>query len=583
LALSVVYLPPLALSQAIQPVILQRAIDGPIAAGRWQNLWVFALLLVLTGIVRLVFQALEGYSSQKLGQLLTFDIRNDLFRHVTSLATPFFDRTPVGKLITRITSDVEALGDVFSTGAVGVVSDMFTIAAIAVVMLLLRWNLALFLILLLIPISLLVVWLQNLYRNANFRVREELSTLNAQLQENILGVSVVQMFRREAHNSKQFYANNQRYIQQVDRTIFYDATLSSVLEWVSWFGVAGIIWLGGGEILETVALRGETWIAQSLPFVPAPLQQQAAQPLTFGNLYAFIIFSAQFFNPLRQLAEKFTSLQAGFTAVERITGLMGLPIDIRDPAQPKPLPQPLRGEVCFEQVSFAYKPNEWVLKDLSFTLRPGEKVALVGPTGAGKSSIIRLLSRLYDVSAGRICIDGIDLRDLAQADLRRHLGVILQDPFLFAGTIRDNIALGETYAEADLRRSAQLMNVEPFILQLPQGYDTPIRERGANLSTGQKQLLAFARAMVRDPQILVLDEATASLDVGTEALIQEALETLLRDRTGIVIAHRLATIRNVDRILVLQRGELKEQGTHAQLMAANGIYASLYNLQSLQA
>ncbi|WP_017327642.1 ABC transporter ATP-binding protein [Synechococcus sp. PCC 7336] len=582
LALSIALLPPLAISQAIQPAILQGAIDGPIASGQLGGLWKFIAALLAVGLLRPVFQGLEGFTSQKLGQLLTSDIRNDLFRHITNLSSSYFDRTPVGKLITRITSDVEALGDVFSTGAVGVVSDLVTLVAIAGIMLWQRWNLALFLIGLIIPIALLVVWLQQLYRNANFRVREELSALNSLLQENILGVSVVQMFRRETYNSEIYYDTNQRYVREVDKTILYDSTLSAILEWVSWLGLAGILWLGGQEILQTVAVEGETLVAQSLPFIPNSLQERAAEPLTFGTLYAFILFSSQFFNPLRQLAEKFTSLQAGFTAVERITGMLELPIAVSDPAHPIPLPSPMRGEVQFEAVSFGYKPDELVLKNLSFTIRPGEKVALVGPTGAGKSSIIRLLARLYDASSGSIAIDGVDIRDLAQADLHRHVGTILQDPFLFSGNIRDNITLGEDYPEAEIRRAAQLMNVEPFILDLPRGYETEVRERGNNLSSGQKQLLAFARVMVRNPQILVLDEATASLDVGTESLIQDALETLLRDRTAIIIAHRLATIRNVDRILVLQRGELKEQGTHEQLMALNGIYASLYNLQSLQ-
>ncbi|MEL7084230.1 MAG: ABC transporter ATP-binding protein [Cyanobacteria bacterium J06597_1] len=582
LGMAIAFLPPLAISQAIQPIILQRAIDGPIQSGQLDRLWIFVALLLLTGLIRFLFQALEGFISQKFGQQLTNDVRDDLFEHVTSLASAFFDRTPVGKLITRITSDVEALGDVFSTGAVGVVSDLVTLVAIAAMMIWQRWNLALFLIGLILPMATLVLWLQQLYRNANFRVREELSSLNSLLQENILGVSVVQMFRREAFNSDVYLDNNRRYIREVDKTILYDSTLSSVLEWVTWIGVAGVLWLGGSEIVQTVATQGETWVAQSVPFIPEAMRQRAAEPLTFGNLYAFILFSSQFFNPLRQLAEKFTSLQSGFTAVERITSMLELPIDVADPAQPVALAEPVRGAVTFKTVSFGYKPDEPVLTDLDFTIQPGEKVALVGPTGAGKSSIIRLLARLYDVSSGQILIDGVDIRELAQADLRRHLGVILQDSFLFSGNIRDNITLGETYSEEHIRQATRLMNVEPFILDLPQGYDTEVRERGNNLSSGQKQLLAFARAMVRDPKILVLDEATASLDVATESLIQDALETLLRDRTAIIIAHRLATIRNVDRILVLQRGQLKEQGTHEELLALNGIYANLYNLQTIQ-
>jgi ATP-binding cassette subfamily B protein len=574
------FLPPLALADAVQPLILQRALDGPIAraleqgeAGILSDLWPYVGLLILTVLVRWLFQALEGYVSQKLGQLMTRDIRDDLFAHILALPAQFFDRTPVGKLITRITSDVEALGDVFSTGAVGIVSDLFTLGVIAVVMLSQRWDLGLLLILIVLPISAVVLELQRRFRDANFRVREELSKLNSWIQENILGIVVVQLFRRERLNSEIFQTMNRRYIREVDQTILYDSALSAVLEWVSWLAVAALLWVGGQQVMS--AGRGSLgggWTGS----LPLP-----REPLTFGSLYAFILFSQRFFNPLRQLAEKFTALQAGFTAVERIDAILSLPVAIRDPAQPRHLPPNARGEVQFEHVWFAYNPGEWVLKDLTFTIRPGEKVALVGPTGAGKSSIIRLLCRLYDVTQGSIRIDGVDIRDLPQAELHRHLGVILQDGFLFSGDIQQNITLGEKADLAAVEQVARQLNLHDFLRNLPQGYATPVRERGSNLSSGQKQLISFVRAMWRDPKILVLDEATASLDVGTEALLQSALDTLLRDRTALIIAHRLSTIRDVDRILVLQRGELKEQGSHAELMALSGLYASLYRLQDL--
>lgn len=574
------FLPPLALADAVQPLILQRALDGPIAralergeAGILSDLWPYVGLLILTVLVRWLFQALEGYVSQKLGQLMTRDIRDDLFAHILALPAQFFDRTPVGKLITRITNDVEALGDVFSTGAVGIVSDLFTLGVIAVVMLSQRWDLGLLLILIVLPISAVVLELQRRFRDANFRVREELSKLNSWIQENILGIVVVQLFRRERLNSEIFQTINRRYIQEVDQTILYDSALSAVLEWVSWLAVAALLWVGGQQVMS--AGRGSLgggWTGS----LPLP-----REPLTFGSLYAFILFSQRFFNPLRQLAEKFTALQAGFTAVERIDAILSLPVAIRDPAQPRHLPPNARGEVQFEHVWFAYNPGEWVLKDLTFTIRPGEKVALVGPTGAGKSSIIRLLCRLYDVTQGSIRIDGVDIRDLPQAELHRHLGVILQDGFLFSGDIQQNITLGEKADLAAVEQVARQLNLHDFLRNLPQGYATPVRERGSNLSSGQKQLISFVRAMWRDPKILVLDEATASLDVGTEVLLQSALDTLLRDRTALIIAHRLSTIRDVDRILVLQRGELKEQGSHAELMALSGLYASLYRLQDL--
>ncbi|MEN9203184.1 MAG: ABC transporter ATP-binding protein [Thermostichus sp. DG_1_5_bins_95] len=573
------FLPPLALADAVQPLILQRALDGPIAEalergdGILLGLWPYVGLLILTVLLRWAFQSLEGYSSQKLGQLMTRDIRNDLFAHILALPAQFFDRTPVGKLITRMTSDVEALGDVFSTGAVGIVSDLFTLAVIAVVMLSQRWDLGLLLILIVIPMSAIVVELQRRFRDANFRVREELSKLNSWIQENILGITVVQLFRRERLNGQIFQTINRHYIHEVDQTILYDAALSAILEWVSWLAIAALLWVGGQQVLAagTEMLRED--LGGSLP---AP-----SEPLTFGSLYAFILFSQRFFNPLRQLAEKFTALQSGFTAVERIDSILSLPLAIRDPLQPRSLPRSGGGEVRFENVFFGYSPGEWVLKNLTFTIRPGEKVALVGPTGAGKSSVIRLLCRLYDVNQGSIRIDGVDIREIAQAELRQRLGVILQDGFLFSGDIQQNITLGEEGELADVERAARQLNLHEFIRDLPQGYATPVRERGSNLSSGQKQLISFVRAMWRNPSILLLDEATASLDVGTEALIQSALETLLQDRTAIIIAHRLSTIRDVDRILVLQHGELKEQGSHTELMALNGLYASLYRLQDL--
>lgn len=517
------------------------------------------VLLLLTVIVRFGLQAVQGFLVQKVGQEITADIRNDLFAHVLSLAVRFFDRTPVGQLITRLTSDVEALGDVFSTGAVGIVSDLFSILVIVVFMFLQQWQLALMLLLLLLPISGLIIFFQHRYRRANYKAREELSALNSNLQENIMGIGIVQLFRRESYNADLFRQINRRYVTAIDRTIFFDSAVSATLEWIAFIAVAGVLWVGGSQVV--------------------------GEALTLGTLSTFILYSQRLFFPLQQLAEKFTAIQAGFTAVERINDLLDQPVEIRDPEQPQILPvhsddRPL-GEVQFTDVSFAYKENDWVLKDLDFCIQPGEKVAIVGPTGAGKSSIIRLLCRLYEVSKGQILVDGVDVRDLTQAELRQHVGVILQDGFLFAGDVKSNISLGEDYSLEAVKSAAEQMNVAQFIEALPEGYETVLRERGTNLSGGQKQLLAFARAAIRNPRILVLDEATASLDVGTEAIIQEALDRLLVGRTAIIIAHRLSTIRNVDRIIVLSRGRLVESGSHDQLMDLDGVYASLYRLQLL--
>ena len=590
-----VLLVPLSLANALQPILIGQAIslirEEPVA---WflegftlqRGLNLLVVVLLITVVIRLALDGWQSYLVQRVGQRITADIRNDLFHHVTALAVRFFDRTPVGKLITRLTSDVDALGDVFSTGAVGIFSDLFSIGVIAITMFLLQWQLAALLIAMLIPVTWLIIYFQQQYRKANYRAREKLSELNASLQENIAGINVVQIFRRERFNAEQFRATNQQYIRAVDTTIFHDSAVSATLEWIALVAIAGVLWLGGVLVMQDA--------------------------LTFGTLASFILFAQRLFDPLRQFADKFTSIQAGFTAVERITDLFSVPVEIQDPGQgnrrgsigaaavlspgsvPKktdaPAIAPIQtpgstraAEIRFQRVSFGYKPNEYVLKDLDFTIRPGEKVALVGPTGAGKSSIIRLLCRLYDVSQGEILLDGVNIRNLPQGDLRRRMAVILQDGFLFAGDVKGNITLGENYDLAAVKTAAERTNVARFIEDLPQGYDTLLRERGTNLSGGQKQLLAFARAAIRDPGILVLDEATANLDVGTEALIQEALENLLEHRTAIIIAHRLSTIRNVDRILVLKQGELVEQGSHETLLAHGGLYASLYKLQMLEA
>jgi len=568
---SLILLIPLAIAGAVQPLIIGQAISFLKDEKTWsfldgmslsQGLNILTGLLLLTIVIRLIFNALQGYLVQRVGQEITANIRNDLFNHVTSLAANFFDRTPVGRLVTRLTSDVEALGDVFSTGAVGIISDIVYIVVITITIFTLQWQLATLLILMFLPVTGLIIYFQKKYRNANYRSREELSRLNSMLQENVAGINIVQLFRRENFNNDLFQKINQRYLKEIKQTIFYESAVSATLEWIALIAIAGVLALGG------ILVLGDN--------------------LNFGTLSAFILYAQRLFEPLRQFAEKFTLLQTGFTGVERITELLSEPIEIRDPETQKQkdlsavsAAAGVNGEIRFENVSFAYKKDEPVLKDLDFVIKPGEKVALVGPTGAGKSSIIRLLCRLYEPTSGCILVDGIDIRELPQKDLRRHIGVILQENFLFAGDVKDNITLGEKYSFETVKQAAAMTNVNRFIEQLPQGYDTPLRERGNNLSGGQKQLLAFARVAIRDPRVLVLDEATASLDVGTEALVQDALSHLLEERTAIIIAHRLSTIRDVDRILVLKQGELVESGTHDELIAEGGMYSSLYQLQMM--
>ncbi|MGL5941581.1 MAG: ABC transporter ATP-binding protein [Waterburya sp.] len=574
LIICLILLVPLAVANSIQPLIIGQAISLLKSEPTWsflagvsvsQGINLLVGLLLVTVLIRLAFASVQGYLVQKIGQEITAEVRQDLFDHVTSLAASFFDRTPVGRLITRIASDVEALGNVFASGAIGVVSDFVSIVAIVVTIYFVNWKLASILVFMLIPVTALIIYFQQQYRKANYKAREELSKLNSMLQENITGINIVQLFRREQYNSEMYRSINERYRLEVDKTIFHDSAVSATLEWIALVAIAAVLWAGGIFVLQDT--------------------------MTFGALSAFILYAQRLFNPLRQFADKFTMFQSGFTAIERITELLNEPIEIRDKVismaeghrtlVTTTENNSKTGEIRFENVWFGYKPDEYVIKNLDFTIKPGEKVALVGPTGAGKSSIIRLLCRLYEPTKGRILVDGIDIKDIPQADLRRYIGVILQESFLFAGDIKRNITLGDNYSLEEVQQAAKLVNIDRFIEDLPNSYDTVLRERGTNLSGGQKQLLAFARIAIRNPHVLVLDEATSSLDVSTEAMIQEALEQLLINRSAIIIAHRLSTIRNVDKILVLKRGELVESGSHEELLALKGLYASLYELQML--
>lgn len=574
LVICLILLVPLAVAGSIQPLIVGQAISLLKNEPTWsflrgvsvsQGINLLSGLLLLTILVRLMFASVQGYLVQKIGQEVTAEVRQDLFTHVTSLASSFFDRTPVGKLITRIASDVEALGDVFASGAVGVVSDLVSIVAIVVMIYVTNWKLASLLVFMLIPVTALIIYFQQQYRKANYTAREELSKLNSMLQENIMGINIVQLFRREVYNGEMYRSINERYRLEVDKTIFHDSAVSATLEWIALAAIAAVLWLGGIFVLQDT--------------------------MTYGALSAFILYAQRLFNPLRQFADKFTMFQSGFTAIERITELLNEPVEIRDKVITiaeghrtlftTNADNSLTGEIRFENVWFGYKPDEYVIKNLDFTIKSGEKVALVGPTGAGKSSIIRLLCRLYEPSKGRILVDGIDIRDIPQADLRRYIGVILQESFLFAGDVKRNITLGDNYSLEEVKQAAKLVNIDRLIEDLPDGYDTVLRERGTNLSGGQKQLLAFARVAIRNPHVLILDEATSSLDVSTEALIQSALNKILLNRSAIIIAHRLSTIRDVDKILVLKRGELVESGSHDELLATGGLYASLYQLQML--
>ena len=584
LLLSLILLIPVALAGAIQPLLVGQAISvlrtvsgatneavAPILQPLESTLALRLIIgaLLISVLVRLALGGVQKYYIESVGQRLTARIRRDLFSHAMDLSLRFHDRMPVGKLLTRLTSDVDALAEVFGSGAVGVLGDLVTLTVIAGFMLLIEWRLGLLLLVSQVPVTLVVLWLQGRYRRANYRVREELSQLNADFQENLQGLDVVQMFRREAFNGARFQRTGLAYREAVNGTILFDSSISAFLEWVSLGAVAVVLALGG-------------WMVTS-------------GAMGLGTLTTFILYSQRLFDPLRQMAERFTQIQGGLTAVERIGELLEEPLEIRDhtlavpasaaestaeniPAPLQVMPSP-RGEVVFERVHFSYRPDEPILQDLSFRLAPGEHVALVGPTGSGKTTVIRLLCRLYEPQQGRILLDGRDIRTLSLPDLRCQLGVVLQDTFLFSGSVGDNLRLDRDIDDNQLKDVCRDLGLSSLLGRLPQGLDTELRERGGNLSSGERQLLAVARVAIRNPNVLVMDEATAFMDPSTEATLQRDLDHLLERRTAIVIAHRLATVEAADRILVLRRGRLIEQGTHLQLRAQGGLYAELAELQ----
>ncbi len=562
LLVALLLLLPLAFAGALQPVLLGQAVSvlrGEPSLPFLSGMSLSASIRVIIGLyfvsvlLRLGLQGVQQFSILAVGQRLTARIRDDLFEHALSLSLRFHDRMPVGKLLTRLTSDVDALAEVFGSGAVGVLNDLVSLLVLASTMLFIEWRLGLLLLFTQVPVTLAVLWLQRRYRKANYRVREELSQLNADFQENLQGLEVVQMYGRETVNSARFLRTGMHYRSAVNGTIFFDSSISAFLEWVALAAIALVLALGG--LMVTNGAMG------------------------LGTLTTFILASQRLFDPLRQLAERFTQIQGGLTAVERIGELMEEPLEIAEAKGVLPHVSGGGGEVIFENVSFAYRPDDPILRNLSFRIAPGEHVALVGPTGSGKSTIIRLLCRLYEPQQGRILLDGRDIRTIPMVDLRRELGVVLQDTFLFSGNVADNLRLNASVSDRELAQVCAELGLNELLAKLPNGLETELRERGGNLSSGERQLLAVARVAIRKPTVLVMDEATAFMDPSTEATLQADLDRLLQKRTAIVIAHRLATVEASDRILVLRRGELIEQGTHRELRARGGLYAQLADLQ----
>ena len=560
---------PVAFAGAIQPLLVGQAISilrGENASSFFNNLSdelsirVIIVILFITVLFRLGLQGFQSYNIQAVGQRLTARIRDDLFSHSVSLSLRFHDKMPVGKLLTRLTSDVDALSEVFGSGAVGVLADFVSLIVISITMILIEWRLGLMLLIIQIPVTLFILWLQKRYRKQNYKVREELSQLNSNFQENLQGLEVVQMFRRQTLNGQNFFRTGIKYKNAVNGTIFYDSSISAFIEWVSLAAIALVISLGGYMV--------------------------TAGAMGLGTLTTFILYSQRLFEPLRQLAERFTQIQGGLTAVERISELLEMKIEISDQNPQKvknkiitSSSKTVFGEVLFENVSFFYREDEPIINDLSFKIKPGEHVALVGPTGSGKTTLIRLLCRLYEPQKGNIFIDGQNIKNIPIHTLRKQLGVVLQDTFLFSGNVVDNLRLDSLVDDQRVKEICSELGLDNLLAKLPNGLETFIRERGGNLSSGEKQLLSIARVAIRDPKVLIMDEATAFMDPSTEATLQRDLDRLLEKRTALVIAHRLATIESSDRILVMKKGRLIEQGSHKELRALGGLYSQLADLQ----
>lgn len=552
--LSMLCLPVISAFSLAQPYLLKVAIDRGIAAGDARVVALSGVMFAVTVAAELAFLYAQYFFTMIVAQRCLADLRVDVFRHVQRLDAAFFDRNPVGRLVTRMTTDVDVINEMFAAGAMTVAMDMFTVAGIVVILVAIDWRLALA-SLALLPVMLVSIDFFRIRARRSYRaIRERIARLNAYLQEAISGMMVIQLFVHEQRSFEDFDRLNDAHREANHWSNIYEAALFSLVEAVSSISFALIVWYGSRRIF--------------------------AGALALGTLVAFIEYVQKFFVPIRDFSSKYAVMQSAMAAAERVFALLDTPPSIRSPAAAAFVPARVRGRIEFENVWFAYKAEEYVLRDVSFRVEAGEKLAIVGATGSGKSTIIKLLNRSYDVRRGRVLLDGVDVREWDLQALRRAIGVVAQDVFLFSGTVADNVGLGRAgVSRAALESAARTVNAHGFISGLDGSYDGVLRERGNNLSTGQRQLLSFARALAYDPAVLVLDEATSSVDTETELLIQDALEQLMRERTALVIAHRLSTIESADRILVLHHGQVRESGTHSELLAAGGIYARLYALQ----
>jgi ATP-binding cassette, subfamily B, multidrug efflux pump len=560
--------------QLAQPYLMKLAIDRYIATRDFGGVDRIAIAYFFILIASFALEYVQTWMLQMTGQRIMYDMRLQIYEHLQRIDLQFYDRNPVGRLMTRVTTDVDVLNDMFTAGVVSIFGDVFTLVGIMIVLVTMDWRLALVTFAVLPLIVLVTQWFRRNVRESYRTVRAWVARINAFLQEHITGMSTVQLFRREARTFERFDDINRRHRDANIDSILYYAVFYPAIEIIGALAAALIIWFGGGWTLQNT--------------------------LTIGSLVAFLLYSSRFFRPISDMSEKFNVLQAAMASSERIFKLLDTEVKITSGSVVGPRTmdtgsrQVSTGHIAFDHVWFAYDASDpgsrttdpgtreptFVLRDMSFEVRPGERVGVVGATGAGKSTLINLLLRFYDVTRGRILVDGVDVREMNLGDLRRLFGLVLQDVHLFSGTIAANIRLGDiTITDQAVRRAAEAVHANRFIDRLPDGYQSAVAERGATLSVGQKQLLSFARALAFDPRILVLDEATSSIDTETELLIRDALSVLMAGRTTIAIAHRLSTIQDLDKILVLHKGHLREAGTHQELLAQRGIYYKLYQLQ----
>ena len=541
-------------SDLLRPIIIGTAIDAITTGSVFSRIVRYFILYMGLLLAGTACNAAQMWLLQKLGQGIIFRLRQELFAHIHHLSLRFFDITPVGRIVTRVTNDVETLNELFSSILVTMVKNVALILGYACVMLYLQWKLALLSFALLPLVFFLTRLFTRLYRTTHRITRTKVSALNTYLSENISAMKLIQIFHREREKQHEFSRRSGDLFQSNFREIVVYGTFQPMIYFISMASLAIVLGLGGYLVMGGA--------------------------ISIGTLYIFQSYVRSFFEPIQSLSDQFGTLQAAMAAGEKIFTLLDEEPSVKQPETPVPMPVPTLGRIEFDHVWFSYDGEEWVLRDISFVIEPGQTAAFVGATGAGKSSILNLIGRYYDIQKGRITIDGVDIRDLDTDVLRRAVGQVQQDVFLFTGDVRGNIRLGcADISDQEVVDAARFVNADGFIRRLEQGYETAVTERGSTLSAGQRQLLSFARTLAFDPAILVMDEATANIDTETEALIQDAMERLMRGRTTIVVAHRLSTIQHADRIMVIHKGQLREQGTHQELLQQNGIYKKLYDLQ----